>query len=360
MQRGYVLAGRKDKIWLTSNGNKVVEGTGNNNLFSMKIRFAGEEKSALVSAGRTTLETWHLRLAHIGEKSLKSMIENKIVDGLDCDSAGRLKFCEGCVYGKMTRKPHKSAERRPCSAGQIIHGDMSGPWPVKSLGGREYCLIFKDEATSIRRIFFMRKKSEVLSCFKQFVREISVDYAGGTVKIFRSDKGTEFLNEEYDKFLLAEGIERETSPAKSPASNGFAERENRILQDRARAMLLGADLPDFMWAEAMMTAAYISNRIPFSRQKGTTPYELWYGVKPDVSHLRVFGCHTNYKDGYPVQKMDPRAKKCFLVGYTKSAGIYRVYDPSSRRVIDTREVVFNEDSAGRTDVFRNMADIIDD
>ena len=77
----------------------------------------------------------------------------------------------------------------------------------------------------------------------------------------------------------------------SPEQNGVPERMNRTLLESARSMMFQAGLPDRFWAEAVECAAYIRNRTSMSAIKGNkTPLEVWSGKKPDVSHLKVFGC----------------------------------------------------------------------
>ena len=78
-----------------------------------------------------------------------------------------------------------------------------------------------------------------------------------------------------------------------------------------------------------------------------TPYEAWTGVKPDVKHLRSFGCIVYAhipKDER--KKLDPKAKKCVLLGYGTETKGYRLYDPQSSRVIYSRDVKFNEREFG--------------
>jgi hypothetical protein len=74
----------------------------------------------------------------------------------------------------------------------------------------------------------------------------------------------------------------------SPSQNGVAEHMNRTLVELARAMLIAAKLPEFLWEPAVEHAAYIRNRAYTSAIK-CTPYQAWHGHKPDVSHLREFG-----------------------------------------------------------------------
>ena len=90
-------------------------------------------------------------------------------------------------------------------------------------------------------------------------------------------------NTELDTFYQSKGIKSETSVPYTPQQNGKAERLNRTLLDKARPMLADANLPKFLWAEAIVTANYLRNRSPISSQD-TTSYELFHGTKPDRGH----------------------------------------------------------------------------
>ena len=70
----------------------------------------------------------------------------------------------------------------------------------------------------------------------------------------------------------------------NPAQNGLAERMNRTIVESARSMMFHSNLSVNFWAEAVNTAVYLKNRSPI------TPYECLFNRKPDVAHLRVFGC----------------------------------------------------------------------
>ena len=104
---------------------------------------------------------------------------------------------------------------------------------------------------------------------------------------------------------------------KTPEQNGVAERLNRTLVVTARSMLLDAKLPKSYWGEAVNTAVYLKNPSPSRSLRGVTPYEAWFGVKPQVKHLRVLGC-----DAFPHVprdergKFDSKTRKCILVGYS--------------------------------------------
>ena|SRR6266851_6393880 len=92
---------------------------------------------------------------------------------------------------------------------------------------------------------------------------------------------------------------------------------NRTLKDLARVMRIAADLPVFLWEQAIAHAAYIQNRAYSSTIKVTTPYQHWFNKKPDVSHLQEFGTPIwiLLQGQSKPPKMEPKSKCHTLVGY---------------------------------------------
>ena len=78
-----------------------------------------------------------------------------------------------------------------------------------------------------------------------------------------------------------------------------------------------------------------------------TPYELWFGAKPDVKHLRVWGC-TAYSFIHPTKRTDkkwsPRAEKLMFIDYTQTTKQYPLYNPMTKKLSHSRDVVFHEDT----------------
>lgn len=146
------------------------------------------------------------------------------------------------------------------------------------------------------------------------------------------------------EFLEFNGILYEHSAPYVPEQNGIAERENRTLGNLSRSMLEARSLPKSLWAEAVMTAAYVLNRVP-NRADSVTPYEMWFGEKPNVSNLRIFGCrayghiHESLR-----KKLDNVARKLISVGYTQTTEIYRLWEEGTKNVHMAKHVQFNEDA----------------
>lgn len=114
--------------------------------------------------------------------------------------------------------------------------------------------------------------------------------SGNKLKALRTDNGGEYVSKQFEAYLKQEGIRHELTIPKTPEQNGIAERLNRTLVESARSMLLHAKLPKKYWGEAVRTAAYLKNRCPSKSLEEMTPYEAWHKRKPQLQHLRVFGC----------------------------------------------------------------------
>ena len=121
------------------------------------------------------------------------------------------------------------------------------------------------------------------------------------------------------------GIKHEMSCPRTPQQNGVVERKNRTLQEMARTIISEYDLPQYLWAEAVNTACYISNRIYLCKNSSKTSFEMYHSRKPNVAYFKVFGCKCfvlNTKDN--LGKFDAKAYEAIFVGYSTTSKAYRV------------------------------------
>lgn len=218
-------------------------------------------------------------------------LEKDLVKGVDQKRVEKLSFCEGCLAGKMQRKPFPTlGEIRSSSKLQLVHSDICGPMQTESIGGASYFITFTDDYSRCCAVYYMKHKSEALEKFKEF-EAATTNEAGRQIGVLRTDNGGEYLSVEFQDYLKQKGIKHQLTAPYSPQQNGVAERMNRTLVESARSMIAHAGLPNTYWAEAISTAAYVRNRMSTSAFKqNKSPYERWYGRKPDIRNLRVFGC----------------------------------------------------------------------
>ena len=107
------------------------------------------------------------------------------------------------------------------------------------------------------------------------------------------------MSYEFGLHLKQCGIVSQLTPPGTPQSNGVFERRNRTLFDMVRSMMSLTDLPLSIWDYALETAAFTLNRAP-SKSVEMTPYELWFGNKPKLSFLKVWGCDAYVKRLQPI------------------------------------------------------------
>ena len=131
----------------------------------------------------------------------------------------------------------------------------------------------------------------------------------------RSDRGGEFLSEEFKTYCVENGIQRQLTAPYTPEQNGVAERKNRTVVEMARSLLKEKDLPNYFWAEAVATSVHLLNISPTKAVQNITPFEAWKGMKPSMSYLKVFGCIA-YSMIYSQnrQKLDDKSVKCIFIG----------------------------------------------
>ena len=160
----------------------------------------------------------------------------------------------------------------------------------------------------------MKHKSETFEKFIEFHSEVE-NHHNKKIKFLRSDRGDEYLSYEFGLHLKQCGIVSQLTPPGTPQRNGVSERRNHTLLDMVRSMMSLTDLPLLFWGYALETAAFTLNRAP-SKSVETTPYEPWFGKKPNLSFLEVWGCDTYVKRLQP-DKLEPKSEKCVFIGYPK-------------------------------------------
>ena len=155
------------------------------------------------------------------------------------------------------------------------------------------------------------------------------------------DNGSEYINADLKAFCEAKGIKLETTVRYTPEQNGATKRLNRTLMDKVRPMLAGAGMHKHLWAEAMATANYVRNRSPVTG-RDKTPWELFFGHKPDVSHLRTFGARTYAMTPKQLRtKLEPTSEPGRFIGYPAGTKGYKILLDDGRIVI-SRDVTFVE------------------
>ena len=152
-------------------------------------------------------------------------------------------------------------------------------------------------------------------------------------------------------FCNENGFGHNFSTPKTFQQNGVVERKNGTLKEKARTMLCENNLSKYFWGEAIKKPLL-----------SKTPYELYKGRKPNVSHLRSFGCKCFVLNNgkHPIGKMDAKSDEAIFMGYALNSKAYRVFNKTSLVIEESIHVVFDEtDAAPRKVVLDDDADFED-
>ncbi|KAK2968676.1 hypothetical protein RJ640_001579 [Escallonia rubra] len=247
--------------------------------------------SCLAAKLKNTAWLWHFRYGHLSFGGLKTLQKKDMVEGLP-EFVSPSDVCEDCVVSKQHRNSFpKGNAWRAKKALELVHSDLCGPINPTSNG----------------------EKSEAFLAFKNYKAHVEKE-VGSPIKILRTDRGGEYNSHEFVNFCEIHGIKRQLTAVYTPQQNGVCERKNRTILNMVQSLLTRSGIPKTFWPEAVKWSIHILNR---------------------RSHL----CCSKY---------DTRGS----LEWTKTGGrllqnfwskAYKLYNPSTKKIVISRDVVFDED-----------------
>ncbi|MCO5573934.1 hypothetical protein L7F22_027712 [Adiantum nelumboides] len=338
------------KVTCANNASYPIKGVGTleNGLFVLD-RYEKQIQACIAETKTQAMqdaELWHARFGHVGYGSLMTLQRHNMVHDLSLLEMPPRHVCEGCVLGKMYRFAFsQDGSVRATRKLQLVHSDVCGPMRTPSVGNSLYFVTFIDDFFRFCWVYPLKAKSDVFAVFQHYVSMVENE-TGCKVQTLRTDRGGEYMSGAFKDFLGKKGIKHQCTMPYTPQQNGVAERKNRSLMEMARCMLKAKSLPHKLWMEAVACAAHVLNRCPTRALKTITPYESWYDKKPSVSYLCVFGCLAYAHIPQQLRgKLDDKAVKCIFVGYSSGSKGYRLYNPATNKIFESRDVIFAETTA---------------
>ena len=284
---------------------------------------------------------WHYRLGHPNVMYLKHLFPslfNKNPKSFEC---------EICQLSKQVRSHFPIQPYKVSSPFSMIHSDIWGPSRIKNVTGTRWFVSFIDDHTRLTWVFLMKEKSETGQIFKIFKNMIQTQFQS-KIQILKSDNARDYFNSILGEYLAKEGIVHLSSCVDTPQQNGIAERKNRHLLEVARSLMFSTNVPKLFWGEAVLTAAYLINRMPSRVLKFQTPCQTLLKSFPTTRLISIvppkfFGCsvfvHINQQHR---SKLDPRSLKCIFLGYSANKKGYKCYSPVTRKFYNSMDVTFFE------------------
>jgi hypothetical protein len=351
-----VLFHKSDSYVLDSFGKRVYAISRIANVFQADFSFTQSSMKYLISQSSSELWKWHRRLYHLIFDLLCRLSGLDLLRGLPLLKFESNLVCAHCRHGKMIVASHSPVNivmtEQP---EQLLHMDTIGLSRVRSMGGKWYVLVIVDDYSRYSWVFFLESKDEVFEHFQSLTFRLNNKHPN-YLKAIRSDNGTEFKNALFNQFCLEHGVDQQFSTPRVPQQNGVIERKNRTLVEMDRTMLDEHRTPRHFWADAISTACYISNRIFVRLILNLTPFELHFGCKPSISHLKPFSCKCFILKRGNLDKFESPSSDGILLGHTPHGTSYRVFNLETNTVVESYHVTFNESTPCPRDVFECAGD----
>ncbi|CAI5987660.1 unnamed protein product [Closterium sp. NIES-65] len=254
--------------------------------------------------------------------------------------------CVPCVEGRQRAAPHSSHFPPTEAPLQTLHMDVWGPARVRGLGHERYFLLVVDDYSRYTTVFPLRSKGDVAEVLIDWIRAAHLQLRqslGSDFPVLRlhSDNGGEFSSGLLRAYCRARGIRKTFMLPDSPQQNGIAERRIGMVMDVARTSMMHAAAPHFLWPFAVRYTAHQINLHPRVSRPETSPALLWMGKVGDASAFRVWGSRAFVRD-LSADKLSPRAAPCIFLGFPPDAPGWQFYHPTSRRVLSSQDVTFDE------------------
>ncbi|WVZ52883.1 hypothetical protein U9M48_003889 [Paspalum notatum var. saurae] len=295
-------------------------------VFRVDLTSVSGPARCLVANPSADIWKWHRRLGHLSFDRLVRLSSMGLIRGLPKLRAEKDLVCHPCRHGKMVAASHIPVSQVMTSyLGELLHMDTVGPARVASVSGKWYMLVVVDDFWRFSWVFFMEFKDEAFGFVRDLVLRLRNE-SHKAMRAIRSDNGGEF-----ETLVLKTSV------------NGVVERKNRTLVEMALTMLDEHRTPRRFWAEAVNTACYIANRIFLRAFLGKTSYELQFGRRPSVKHLRALGyrCFVLKKAGH-LDKFESHCLDGIFLVYASNSRAFRVWILEAKQVVETCEVSFDE------------------
>jgi transposase InsO family protein len=341
-KKGFMVAFIDGEVLMWPKGetieDEVVIGIEEGGLYKLKCH----SDVALTRSTESPCELWHRRLAHINYKALPYV--SKVVTGLPELKVDHEGVCKGCAQEKNIKNHFPKRESKAKGILELVHSDVCGPMPSTSLSEYVYYISFIDDYSRKPWVYFLKSKDEVLGKFKEF-KALVENLSERKIKILRSDNGGEYTSNEFGIFCRDVGVKRDFTTLYNPQQNGIVERNNRSIMEAVKTMIHDQDLPMHLWDEATRTIVYVQKRLSHSALGFKTLEEMFTRKKPEVSHLKIFGCPVFAHIPKEMRtKLDPSGNKGIFVGHYEVSKAFKICILGYHHIEINRDVTFDEDA----------------
>ncbi|CAI7775792.1 unnamed protein product [Closterium sp. NIES-53] len=293
---------------------------------------------------------WHHRLGHPSPPRLRGMHSRLLVSGLPRSlpplPPSPAPHYLPCIKGQQRATPHSSSFPPTTAPLQTLHMDVRGPAHVSGQGREHYFLLVVGDYSRYTAVFPLRSKREVPNVLIPWIRAVRLQlrerfHQDLPVLRQHSNQGGEFSSDLLREFFRGEGIRQTITLPASPEQNGVTERRIGLVMEVARTSMIHVAAPHFMWPFVVWYATHQLNLWSRVSLLETSPTLRWTGEVGDLSVFQVWGSRAFVRDTSAV-KLSSHAIPCVFLGFPLDAPGWQFYHPTSRRVLPSLDVTFDE------------------
>jgi hypothetical protein len=307
---------------VTKNGKPYLEGRYQHNLPVLEL-LPPSQQSHLTSA-----EILHKSLGHVSYSRIRQKL------GISIKTP---EICKSCAVVKVTKASFKHRTSSASKPLEELHLDLIGPISRISHKKDKYILTIVDAHTRFVSAIPLVSKSNT---FKNLTHVIDVEAKrlGYYPSVLHSDRGTEFVNSELEKYCFEHVIQQRYSDAYTPQQNGLAERFNCTILESLKTNLLDSGFSPSLWNEILGACTLTLNQIPTHRSK-KSPYELFKLKSVPLHYFKPIGNPLVLVSNKTKSKLEPRSEFGKLLGFNVDLKSYRIL-LSNGKIIETKNVQF--------------------
>ena len=288
-----------------------------------------------------THNLWHQRLGHANSQVIKALPAHVIGGPATGVASPPTGLCNRCEKGKSKQLPFPPSKSWAETTLALVHSNLD-EMSAASINRYKWTATYLNNHTCYGMMFFLKHKDEQFDAFKTY-KAWAERQTGWKLKSIHTNRGGEFLSKKQKHYLQEHGIEHQTSMPYSPQQNGRAECFQQTIINKVESMRHAVGLSDGFWKHAVGTAVHIYNVTPISKAEFLTPKEMWSSSKPDISHLRFFGCvaYVHVLKGKR-WKLNLRSWEMIFVGYENLSKGWQFWDAKNQCIEVSRDMKFDE------------------
>jgi hypothetical protein len=246
-------------------------------------------------------------------------------------------ICKTCAAIKVTKASFKHRSTTASKPFEEIHLDLIGPISTMSHLKHKYILTIVDANTRFVAAIPLISKTDVYKTLTYAI-DVEAKRLGYYPSILHSDRGTEFLNSNLERYCLDHVIKQRFSDEYTPQQNGLTERFNQTILESLRTLLMNSGFNSSLWNKILSTCTLTLNQIP-SHWSKKSPYKLFKMKTIPLNFFKPIGNPLVVLSNKKKSKLEPRGEFGKLLGLNANLKSYRIR-LSDGKIINSKSVKF--------------------